>query len=318
MRAFVAVCLLLGNACTRTVPPSVAPSTAPPPSAGAPWTATRDADHPLVGHVWSVAGRGWVTPDGLFDALATARFVTLGEKHDAPDHHRLQAAVLHGLALRGVRPAVAVEMIAVEQQAAVDGAAPEDPDAIGEAVGWATSGWPPFATYRPLFVEVRSHWLPLVGAGVTRAKVQSLLGKDAPPLAAEIRAKYHLDEALPDQAGLEAELLDSHCGALPKDAVARMAAAQRLRDGVMAETMASRDQAVLIAGAGHARRDRGVPWILAKMRPDAAVLSVAFVEVQTSYLSADAYGAMFHAKALPFDYVWFTPRLDDDDPCKPK
>ena len=37
--------------------------------------------------------------------LARAEFVLLGEKHDNPDHHRLQAEVLRGLTDRCPPPA---------------------------------------------------------------------------------------------------------------------------------------------------------------------------------------------------------------------
>ena len=30
-----------------------------------------------------------------------------------------------------------------------------------------------------------------------------------------------------------------------------------------------------------------------------------------------SYAARWNTKALPFDFVWFTPRANDDDPCNP-
>jgi uncharacterized iron-regulated protein len=64
---------------------------------------------------------------------------------------------------------------------------------------------------------------------------------------------------------------------------------------------------VLIAGNGHVRTDRGVPWYLARIRPTARTVSVALLEVREGLDAA--------AADLPFDYVWFTPRVDDRDPC---
>jgi hypothetical protein len=29
-----------------------------------------------------------------------------------------------------------------------------------------------------------------------------------------------------------------------------------------------------------------------------------------------AYASRFNAEALPYDFVWFTPRVDDLDPCE--
>jgi hypothetical protein len=72
---------------------------------------------------------------------------------------------------------------------------------------------------------------------------------------------------------------------------------------------------VLVAGAGHARRDRGVPVHIARQAPGAPVASLAFVEVDPAAVKPGDYAARFVSDALPFDYVWFTPRVDDGDPC---
>src|SRR4051812_674712 len=50
-----------------------------------------DVDHPLVGRVWDVKNATFITRDALWAKLVTADYVLLGEKHDNPDHHRLQA-----------------------------------------------------------------------------------------------------------------------------------------------------------------------------------------------------------------------------------
>jgi hypothetical protein len=72
---------------------------------------------------------------------------------------------------------------------------------------------------------------------------------------------------------------------------------------------------VLIAGAGHVRRDYGIPTYLASSTPEASVISVAFLEVSQDRLEPTAYVGRFGRPTFPLDYVWFTPRVDDDDPC---
>ena len=72
---------------------------------------------------------------------------------------------------------------------------------------------------------------------------------------------------------------------------------------------------MLIAGNGHVRKDRGVPTALARLG-EAGVLSVAFTEVQQGETDPSGYAVEWHAATLPFDYVWFTPRATDADPCE--
>ena len=79
---------------------------------------------------------------------------------------------------------------------------------------------------------------------------------------------------------------------------------------------ARRTGAVLIAGAGHARSDRAVPFHLRRMAPGRAIISLAFLDVSTGADAATAYAAPFGGETLPFDYVWFTPRVDIRDACE--
>jgi hypothetical protein len=58
-----------------------------------------------------------------------------------------------------------------------------------------------------------------------------------------------------------------------------------------------------------------VPRALAMLAPDARVVSVAFVEVADGSTAPADYAARFGAARLPFDYVWFTARADNVDPC---
>jgi uncharacterized iron-regulated protein len=120
-------------------------------------------------------------------------------------------------------------------------------------------------------------------------------------------SRLALDQPLPDavRERLRADIRDGHCGQLPERAIDPFVTVQRARDAHMALALrdAGADGAVLIAGASHVRRDVGVPRAL----PEGETASVAFLEV--------APGAGLPEPRV-FDYVWFTPRVDDRDPCE--
>lgn len=42
---------------------------------------------------------------------------------------------------------------------------------------------------------------------------------------------------------------------------------------------------------------------------------IAFAEVAAGRTDPTSYAARWNTMALPFDFVWFTPRATDDDPC---
>ena len=115
------------------------------------------------------------------------------------------------------------------------------------------------------------------------------------------------------------DIRESHCGQAPEAMLDRMVDIQWARDARMAASLAragQRDGAVLVAGVEHTRRDRGVPAHLARQAPAARVASVAFLEVDPAAVKPVDYAARLAGDTLPFDYVWFTPKIDDVDPCE--
>ncbi|MCC7541250.1 MAG: ChaN family lipoprotein, partial [Deltaproteobacteria bacterium] len=109
------------------------------------------------------------------------------------------------------------------------------------------------------------------------------------------------------------------CGMLPATMLGPMALAQRARDGEMAAAMVASGErgSLLVAGSGHVRRDRGVPWVLAALHSVGArdARAIANVEVERGVHDPRSYARGFGAEVLPFDYVVFTAKANDDDPC---
>jgi uncharacterized iron-regulated protein len=283
------------------------------------WRAPLDRDHPLVGKIWDVQARAFVEPAAVFARAAKARFVLLGERHDNPDHHRLQARVVEGLLGAGRRPAVVFEMLELEQQPLIDSylAQPGATAAgFGAALGWEKTSWPPFSEYQPIFEVAFAGKLAIKAGNIAQLDAKALVKQG---LAALPEARAHelwLDRPFPAplEAALVEELAASHCGMLPEHLLSPMALAQHARDAQLARVLggsAVGDGAVLIAGGGHARLDRGVPYYLALGSSDARVVSVVFHEVRHADRDPQAYAG----DEGPFDFVWFTPRESDDDPC---
>lgn len=273
--------------------------------------------------LWDTDARRFATRDELAQRVAKARFVLIGETHDNADHHALQAAVIDMVTGAERKPAVVFEMIERSRQEAVNTqlqTAPKDVDGLGKTLQWDSSGWPPWAMYRPVFASSLGASLPIIGAALPRAEAMEL-ARGKRQLPAELVAKYRLGEPLPEplRGHLVEELKESHCGHMPDAMIAPMASIQRARDAIMADGLASKataDGAILIAGGGHVRSDRGVPWYLAQAGHDAAdILTVGLVQVAADAPTPDEYGQRYDG-GLPFDYVWFTPVANDVDRCK--
>lgn len=288
------------------------------------WQTTLGRDHPLTGRIWDVAAARFIDPATLVERLAPSRFVLLGEKHDNPDHHRLQAWLLRSMLVAGRRPAVGFEMFDIDQGPAIDqhlAAAPTDAAGLADAVNWDRSGWPNWALYQPIAEVALEAGLPIVATNLPRDMARALGRKDLAAVEAGTVTRLGLDQPLPPQihAEMAAEIRDAHCGYASEPTVEVMITVQRARDAQMADSLAAagqQDGAVLIAGSGHVRKDRGVLVSLALRRPGVTVASLTFLEVRKGEIETGVYASDFGAGPFPFDYVWFTPRVDDLDPCE--
>ena len=135
-------------------------------------------------------------------------------------------------------------------------------------------------------------------------------------------ASLKLAQALPQPLldTLASELEGSHCGMLPPTAIPGMSLAQRYTDAHLAETLVraagKHGGAFLLAGNGHVRTDRGVPWYVRQLAPERKVVAVMLLEVEEGKSDAAAYLTRAPDGTSSADYVLFTPRHERPDPCE--
>ena len=71
--------------------------------------------------VFDTKAGAFVDFEVMLASVAKADVIFVGEQHDDPNTHRLEAAILEGLDRRKVRPVVSLEMFERDVQAALDG-----------------------------------------------------------------------------------------------------------------------------------------------------------------------------------------------------
>jgi uncharacterized iron-regulated protein len=303
-----------------------APCIAPQTATGQPasdWATEIHADHPLVGAIWLARDRRTVGREEAFDLMAQSQIVILGETHDNPDHHRFQAEALEALVERGRQSAVVFEMIPRHLQDRLDAHLREHPDdveGLGAAVAWERRGWPEWQMYQPIAEVARDMDLALHAGGLDDELQRKLVEGGLDDVGEQERQRLGLVHELSPGAAssLDEELFQAHCELLPREALPRMRLIQWARDGAMAHAVgeaAEEGPVVLIAGAGHARRDWGVLAQLAKRKAHLDVASVAIVEVVPQETDPHAYLPVGADDLHVFDMLVFTPRAERDDPC---
>jgi len=226
-----------------------------------------------------------------------------GEIHDNPAHQLGHAAHARDLPAK----AIVMEMLTPDQAALVTPALIADQAALGDALGWAASGWPDFAAYYPVFSAApqAQYFGAAVPAAQARAAFEAGIVDSFGPQA----AAYGLTTALPasEQAEREAMQMAAHCDALPAELLPRFVDIQRLRDATLARAAiaafdATGGPVLVVTGNGHARKDGGVPVYLERVRPGLRVIAAAQFEE-----------GMAHEGE--FETFTLAPPVQREDPC---
>lgn len=248
----------------------------------------------------------FVTVVGLcaLPSVALAQdIVILGEVHDNPEHHRVQAELVAEV----IPKALVFEMISPDR--VYGEALPEfrSPDGLPQFLDWDASGWPDFSMYRPIFYAAPE--AVIYGAHVSRDEARKAMSGDVATAFGNSADVYGLDDPLPadQQSRREALQAAAHCDALPEDMLAPMVEIQRLRDAVLARAALdamreTQGPVVVITGNGHARKDWGIPAIVAHVAPELEVRVIGQTED-----GADLAGG--------FDEVLSSPAHPRPDPC---
>jgi uncharacterized iron-regulated protein len=264
--------------------------------------------------------------------LADGGVLLLGEVHDNGAQHALRAALINDLAAalmqrRRPAPALVFEHLRTNQAQAL--ATPHAGTDAREAaqdlmkrVEWDKSGWPAASLFLPIIEAAFANKLPILPGHPLQAEVRDVSMRGLQALPAETVTRLRLEQPLPDplQNALLDELEASHCGLMPRTAFTNMAFAQRYRDAHLAASLeaaaAQYGSAILLAGNGHVRSDRAVPWDLARLAPGRKTMTVMLIETEDGQTDAASYVPRDPSGKPAVDYVVLTPRAERPDPCE--
>ncbi|MEP0587512.1 MAG: ChaN family lipoprotein [Roseobacter sp.] len=236
---------------------------------------------------------------GFTELAGRADVVFLGEQHDNPHHHHIQAQWVERLSAT----ALVFEMLTPEQAALVTDENRYNAVTLESVLDWNHSGWPDFEMYFPIFAAAPT--ARIYGAGVPRDRLRSLMQEDLPAVAGlHVAQKFALDVPLDpaEQKAREALQHAAHCDALPQEMLPMMVDVQRLRDTALAaaalEALENHGPPVaVITGNGHARTDWGAPFLLQRAAPEVSVFSLGLSE--DSQTPAGEFTAITNTAAVP-------------------
>ena len=199
---------------------------------------------------------------------APARLLLFGEQHDQPDQQRQVAEQVQSLAARGELAAVVLEMA---EQPHSSAGLPRDASEqhVRDALQWR--GWP-WESYEAVVMNAVRAGVPVLGGNLPRAAMR--------PAMADSTLDTQVDDAA--RAVIADAVRTGHCNLLPTAQQPGMVRIQIARDRAMAQVAAAALRAappgstvLLLAGAMHASRDRGVPLhVLREMPTDRPAMHV--------------------------------------------
>jgi uncharacterized iron-regulated protein len=228
--------------------------------------------------------------------LARADVVFVGEQHDDPNTHRLELAILEGLARRGGNVVLALEMFERDVQSRLADYAAGSLDE--EAFLKGSRPWPRYATdYRPLVEFAKSNGWPIVASNVPRRLASAVAkgGLTALKTSDGDPALYAADHRCPEDDYFDrfAETMTSHpmpgtekvTPAEQRAMVQRFYESQCLKDETMAESVVrAREQGsplvVHVNGSFHSDFGDGAAERVRRRLPRARVVVVSILPVE--------------------------------------
>jgi len=227
--------------------------------------------------------------------LPTSKLLLLGEQHDALEHQELARLIVETLAGKQKLSALLLEMVDYGQNTE---SLPVNSSEIvvRKRLHWNDAGWP-WSSYGPIVMQAVRAGVPVIGSNLPFSEMSGVM-KDS-----------SWDTKVPS-AVLSAHresMVESHCGLLPASQVPAMARIQIARDERMARTaqqwMNKGGTVLLLAGAEHVKKDRGIPLLLNALA--ASNTSVVWMQAATT-ASPDISVA---------DVNWLTPPIVPKDYC---
>jgi uncharacterized iron-regulated protein len=255
-----------------------------------------DVTPPARPAMWVDALRGEpMECNAVLDDLATARVVYLGEIHSIPRHHELQAAILAGLARRGVRLVLAMEQFEYFAQPALDRFSARDTD-LNQLVAEAEldKRWRGHTNYHALLQAARAHQIPMLALNARAETIRAVGRQGLAGITADQRAELPQELVTTDPVyeRLATQLLGVHMAFDPQK-LRPIFEAQVARDETMAARLAEYlssprgegRHAVVICGRGHCEFGLGMPDRLVRRIPSVTQRIVLLSESGDLHLS---------------------------------
>ncbi len=295
---------------------------------------------PLIGKLINTATGETMDMDALVDHLLQTDVIYLGEKHDNPDHHRLQNKIIQALIAKGKRPQLGFEFFSTNDTPIlldfIDSHRAKHSDAVEKKVetmlrkhlGWDAKSDKLWPYYFELLSLAKTENLVAAGLDLTDARKRRITRKgwdDLTNLEKRSIFSTHLDDKTYRDYMYEI-FAHVHCGMKIPRMQSRLFDTWIARNDTMAHSIVELHETgpdrpvVVIIGGGHTEHNLGVVDRVRHLNPGISQVNLGFVEIARTPSGVRDYLAPLELAGFesspPFDFVWFTQRTSYQDPCE--
>jgi uncharacterized iron-regulated protein len=297
---------------------------------------------PLVNRIFDASSSQELTEDELYSRLLDAEVIYLGEKHDHPDQHRLQAKILRNLVDAGRSPAVGLEVVGVfdtsllmtyvagarSHSGATDPATANN--RLASQLGWGSTDSDQWRSYGEVLQVARENELILFGADLPtalRGRI-TMVGRDG--LSAVERRQLPVSDFDDDnfRRFMFEQFREAHCGWGSPKYLGNLYDSWLVRNESMSRAVVDTldeqegEPVVLITGTGHVAFNMGIYERVEALRPGTRQLNLGLIELAAEPRVIGDYLTPLEFEGRNYgpqhEYTWFTRAMgrDWEDLCK--
>jgi len=295
---------------------------------------------PLVGKIVQTESSQTVDFYDLVSTLLTNDVIYLAEKHDNPEHHRIQLAIINKLLEQGKKPSIGFEFFSMNDTPLllnfIDSGKvthKKADDSVIESLlrkqlGWEDRSDEMWGYYFSLLDLARKEQLQVAGLDLSRSQIRRLTRKGLNKLTRVEKKQLFSTRFMnePYKEYMFELFANVHCGMKNPAMQSRLYDTWIARNDKIALSITQMyeknldEPMVIIIGGGHTEYGLGVVDRVNAILGGISQVTIGLREISIEPAPLEDYLAPLDLKGFEavssFDYIWFTQRVSYEDPCE--